>query len=86
MRPIGTPAELERRRTLAVERYLDGYSISEIGCFLGVDASSVRRWVACFRQRGIPGIIALDAIAENPEFLQSMWHASELPLPRALLL
>ncbi len=58
MRPIGTPAELERRRTLAVERYLDGYSISEIGCFLGVDASSVRRRVACFRQRGIPGIIA----------------------------
>lgn len=28
----------------------------------------------------------LDAIREDSEFLQSIWHASDLPLPRALLL
>jgi transposase len=28
----------------------------------------------------------LESIRDDPEFLLSMWHASELPLPRALLI
>src|SRR5260370_31009335 len=59
MRPIGSPAELERRRMLAVERVLDGYSSEEVAEFFGVDSSSVRRWVAMFQRRGVQGLVAL---------------------------
>src|SRR5215212_6948166 len=58
MRSIGTPAELERRRLLAVQRVLEGYSSVEVGDFLGVDPSSVRRWLAAFRQDGAAGLAA----------------------------
>jgi transposase len=55
MRTIGSPAELERRRLLAVERVREGYSAEEVADFLGVDPSSVRRWVAAFGRRGAAG-------------------------------
>src|SRR6516162_7196553 len=58
MRPKGFPSELERRRVLAVERVLDGYSNGEVADFLGVDASSVRRWLAVFHQDGFQGLAA----------------------------
>ncbi|MGZ3397498.1 MAG: IS630 family transposase [Isosphaeraceae bacterium] len=58
MRPKGTPTELEHRRRLAVQRVLDGYSIREVAKFLGVDPSSVRRWVAAFRDQGASGLAA----------------------------
>src|SRR5437588_626476 len=44
MRTIGSPAELERRRRLAVRRLRDGYTVGEVAAFLGVDPSTVRRW------------------------------------------
>jgi transposase len=58
MRSIGTPAELERRRLLAVQRVLEGYTTVEVGDFLGVDPSSVRRWLAVFQQDGAAGLAA----------------------------
>ena len=58
MRTIGSPAELERRRLLAVQRVIEGYSTAEVADFLGVDPSSVRRWVAAFRLRGADGLAA----------------------------
>jgi len=58
MRTIGTPADLERRRFLATQRVLEGYSAEEVADFLGVDPSSVFRWVAAFRQHGAAGLAA----------------------------
>jgi transposase len=58
MRPIGSPIELEHRRRLAVQRVLEGYSTHEVADFLGVDPSSVRRWVAAFRRHGDKGLCA----------------------------
>jgi transposase len=58
MRSKGSAAELERRRVLAVERVLEGYSTEEVAEFLGIDPSSVRRWLAAFRRRGAQGLVA----------------------------
>jgi transposase len=61
MRTIGSPAELERRRHLAVERVREGYTAEEVADFLGVDPSSVRRWVAAFGRQGAAGLAARPA-------------------------
>jgi transposase len=58
MRTIGSPAELERRRRLAVQRVLEGYSAAEVAHFLGVAPSSVSRWLAAFTQHGAAGLVA----------------------------
>src|SRR6266704_3441785 len=58
MRSIGSPAELERRRILAVQRVGEGYSPEETADFLGVDPRSVWRWLADFRRQGTPGLEA----------------------------
>jgi transposase len=58
MRSIGSPAELERRRVLAVQRILDGYTAEEVADFLEVDAGSVRRWWAAFCRGGWVGLSA----------------------------
>jgi transposase len=58
MRTEGSPSELEHRRRLAVQRVLDGYSTQEVADFLGVDPSSVRRWLAAFRRRGADGLVS----------------------------
>src|SRR5512132_2149090 len=47
-----SPAVLEYRRRLAIERVDDGYTTQEVADFLGVDPSSVRRWLASFRRHG----------------------------------
>jgi transposase len=52
MRTTGSPAVLEYRRRLAIERIRDGYSTQEVADFLGVDTSSVRRWLAATRRGG----------------------------------
>jgi len=44
MRTPGSPAELERRRRLAVRRLQEGYSPGEVAAVLGVDLRSIRRW------------------------------------------
>jgi transposase len=49
---------LESRRWLAVQRVWEGYSTQEVAEFLGVDPSSVRRWVREFRKQGARGLQA----------------------------
>ena len=58
MRRAGLPEELEHRRYLAVERILEGYTTQEVAEFLGVDPSSVRRWVSIFKREGGEGLRA----------------------------
>ena len=58
MRTRGSPAELEHRRFLAVQRVSEGYSAEEVADFLGVDPSSVHRWVAAVRRQGAAGLTA----------------------------
>ncbi len=67
MRTEGSPTALENRRRLAVQRVLEGYSAQEVAEFLGVDASSVRRWVAAFRSRGAEGLVARPASGRPPK-------------------
>jgi transposase len=67
MRSIGSPAELERRRLLAVRRVEEAYSTQEVADFLGVDPSSVRRWVAAFRRQGLAGLAARPASGRPPK-------------------
>ena len=53
-RPIGTAAELERRRRRAVELLEEGESPSTIARILGVHETSVHRWRRMARQgRGL---------------------------------
>jgi transposase len=58
MRTEGTPAELQRRRFLAVQRVAEGYSPEEVADFLGVAPRSVWRWLATFRYHGADGLAA----------------------------
>jgi len=67
MRPPGSPAELERRRFLAVQRICEGYTSEEVADFLGVDPSSVRRWVAAFRSRDAAGLAARPVVGRPPK-------------------
>src|SRR5438309_1586534 len=43
-RPVGTAAELERRRRRGVELLNEGYRTVDVALFLGVERSSVYRW------------------------------------------
>ena len=67
MRTIGTPAELERRRLLAVRRVGEGYAAAEVADFLGVDPGSVRRWVAAVRGSGVAGLAARPVSGRPPK-------------------
>jgi len=58
MRTKGSPAELEHRRQLAVQRSLEGYTADEIAEFLGISVRTVWRWLASFRGRGAEGLAA----------------------------
>jgi transposase len=58
MRPTGSPTILEYRRRLAVQRIRDGYSVQAVAAFLGVDPSSVRRWIAAYGRDGNAGLTA----------------------------
>ena len=52
MRPVGSPAELQRRRERAVALLGEGYQPVEVARMVGVDRRSVRRWKAAYRKRG----------------------------------
>ena len=67
MRTTGSPAELERRRLLAVQRVLEGYATEEVADFLGVDPSSVRRWLSAFRADGWQGLDARPPSGRPPK-------------------
>lgn len=66
MRPVGTSIELQRRRCLAVQRVLEGYSTEEVADFLGVAPRSVWRWLAAFRRQGAEGLVARPKPATGP--------------------
>jgi transposase len=65
MRTPGSADELEYRRRLAVRRVADGYSTQEVADFIGVDTSTVRRWLAAFRDRGDAGL-AVKPVSGRP--------------------
>ncbi len=67
MRPDGTPAELERRRRLAVLRVRSGYTQKEVADFLGVHARSVQRWMRTYREHGMRGLKARPAPGRVPK-------------------
>src|SRR5438132_13832966 len=64
-RPFGTAAELERRRLRAVEAVGEGESPEAVARILGVDRSSVYRWLKC---------------AEQPDGLAAKLHPGRPPL------
>lgn len=58
---------MEYRRQLAIQRIAEGYSIEEVADFLDVAPSSVRRWVATFRQQGLEGLAARPVPGRPPK-------------------
>jgi len=52
MRPIGSPAALERRRGRAIALLEDGRAPVDVAQIVGVDRRSVRRWKAAYRDEG----------------------------------
>jgi transposase len=67
MRTTGSPAELERRRRLAVHRVNEGYSPAEIADVFGVDVRSIRRWLAAFRRGGTMALTASYGAGRPPK-------------------
>src|SRR5229473_3066504 len=76
MRNTGSPAELEHRRRLAVQRVLDGFSSEEVADFLGVDVSSVRRWVRVFRRHGWSGLVAEAPCGRPGKLIRQEWRVA----------
>jgi len=56
MRPCGSPEDLERRRTRAIDLLQRGYQPVEVAHRVGADRRSVRRWSAAYRAWGVDGI------------------------------
>src|SRR3954470_22830324 len=67
MRTIGTPAELERRRRLAVQRVAEGDAAEDVAGVLGGDSSSVRRWVRRARAGGPAALAARNGAGRPPK-------------------
>jgi transposase len=67
MRDKRPPTELEHRRLLAVQRVLDGYSVTEVAEFLDVDPRSVRRWVAAHRRGGEQSLLSRSSPGRPPK-------------------
>src|SRR4051812_18795119 len=81
-RPIGTAAELERRRRRAVDRLERGESPSTIARILGVHATSVHRWRR--HARNGPGLDAKPHPGPRPRLTTEHWGQVEhLLLPGA---
>jgi len=71
MRSKGTPALLEYRRQLAVQRVLEGYSVEQVSEFLGVEPRSVRRWLAAFRADGPRALMARPVSGRPPKLTRT---------------
>ena len=61
MRPVGSPAELQRRRERAIALLDDGYQPVEVARMVGADRRSVRRWNGAYRKRGRKALAAKPA-------------------------
>ncbi len=59
MRPIGSAAELERRRRRAVALLAEGYSTAEVAERVGSDPRSVRRWRQAYEEEGEVALAAI---------------------------
>src|SRR5262245_12472237 len=70
-RPIGTAAELERRRRRAVDLLDHGESPSTIARILGVHETSVHRWRRQARQG--PGLAAKPLLGPKPKLSDAQW-------------
>ncbi len=81
MRPIGSPAELERRRVRGVELLKGGLSVSGVARRLGCSHSSVILWRDAVRRGGETALKAKPAPGRPPKLSSS--RLSRLP---ALLL
>jgi transposase len=68
MRSKGTPSELEKRRKLAIQRFNEGYNTVDISDFLGVDSSTVRRWIRLYRKDGMK-FLKIKASSGRPPYL-----------------
>src|SRR5438477_6706227 len=76
-RPIGTPAELERRRRRAVALVDQGESPSTVARILGVHATSVHRWRRLGRAQA--GLAAKPHTGPKPRFSDDqLMHLEEL--------
>jgi transposase len=58
MRTTCSTNVVEYRRCLGVQRVLEGYSTQEVADFLGVDPSTVRRWLVFCHRTGADGLTA----------------------------
>src|SRR5262249_44132206 len=67
MRTTGSPDVLEDRRTLALQRVDEGFSVPEVADFFGVSPGSVRRWVAAFRRQGADALAARPVAGRPPK-------------------
>jgi transposase len=67
MRTDGTPAELERRRRLAVRRVLSGHTQKDVADFLDVHPRTVQRWMKLYREHGMRGLKARPASGRPPK-------------------
>jgi len=72
MRTDGTPAELERRRRLAVCRVRSGYTQKDVADFLGVHPRTVQRWMQTYRKHGMRGLKARPASGRPPKL--TLWQ------------
>src|SRR6266852_3839379 len=76
MRPLGTAAELERRRRRAVELFEKGESPTLIARILGVQRGSVYRWARLAAQ-GPEGLSAVRNPGPTPRLDDGQLHALE---------
>src|SRR4029450_6725005 len=67
MRPLGSPAELERRRVRAIDLLQREIPVHVVGGALGVDRRSVRRWKRAHRGQGRAGLRARPAPGRPPK-------------------
>src|SRR3954447_2538903 len=74
-RPIGTAAELERRRRRALELLEQGESPSTLARILGVHETSVHRWRR--QARNDPGLDAKPHPGPKPRLATEQWAQVE---------
>lgn len=82
MRPVGSGAELERRRRRAVRLLQGGHSLSTVARMVGAAVSAVWQWRAIWRRKGEPGLQAKPTPGRPPKLTSRQRQR----LPRLLAL